>query len=97
VIFIISTGRTCMSEPSKDLVLETGCPELTMYFFTGPWNDHSASDILWPNILSTLSSVSSLKKKNLCHNMAPPRFDACPLVSNFAANLWRNDVDHHLL
>jgi hypothetical protein len=50
VIFIISTGRLYICKPSKDLALDTGCLELTMYFFTGPWDDHSASDILWPDI-----------------------------------------------
>jgi hypothetical protein len=45
-----------MGEPSKDLVLDTGCPELTMYFNTGPWNDHSASDTLWPKICDVNTS-----------------------------------------
>ena len=36
MIFIISTGRLCIRKPSKDLALDTGCLELTMYFYAGP-------------------------------------------------------------
>jgi hypothetical protein len=88
VIFLISTGRTCMREASKDLALGTGSLGLTMYLYAGAWDDHSTSDRALAEDLRryysmSFSSSASPLQRNLYQHMAPPQVAVCSLVFNF--------------